>query len=109
MSETEKVALRYAFVQKQLTLAQGDFARTSDGWANQVRILKLQMDSIMATVGQGLINLLTPVIKLINTAISKLATLANAFKSLTELLTGNKSSPGEGITEIGRASCRERV
>ena len=104
MSETEKVALRYAFVQKQLTLAQGDFARTSDGWANQVRILKLQMDSIMATVGQGLINLLTPVIKLINTAISKLATLANAFKSLTELLTGNKSSPGEGITEAAEAA-----
>ncbi len=104
MSETEKVALRYAFVQQQLTAAQGDFARTSDGWANQVRILKLQVDSIMATVGQGLINVLTPVIKIINTAISKLATLANAFKALTELLTGNKSSPGEGITEAAEAA-----
>lgn len=104
MSETEKVALRYAFVQQQLTAAQGDFARTSDGWANQVRILKLQVDSIMATVGQGLINVLTPVIKIINTAISKLSTLANAFKALTELLTGNKSSPGEGITEAAEAA-----
>lgn len=104
MSEAEKVALRYSFVQKQLTAAQGDFARTSDGWANQVRVLKLQVDSIMATVGQGLINLLTPVIKVINTVISKIATLANAFKALTELLTGNKSSPGEGIQEAADAA-----
>lgn len=104
MSEAEKVALRYAFVQEQLTAAQGDFSRTSDGWANQVRILKLQVDSIMATVGQGLINLLTPVIKIINAAISKIATLANAFKALTELLTGNKSSPGEGIQEAAEAA-----
>lgn len=104
MSEAEKVALRYAFVQKQLSAAQGDFARTSDSWANQVRILKLQIDSIMATVGQGLINLLTPVIKIINAVISKIATLANAFKSLTELLTGNKSSPGKGIEEAAGAA-----
>ncbi len=104
MTEAEKVALRYAFVQKQLSAAQGDFARTSDGWANQVRILKLQVDSIMASVGQGLINLLTPVIKLINTVIGKIATLANAFKAFTELLTGNKSSPGKGIDETTEAA-----
>ena len=40
MSEMEKVALRYQFVQEQLTAAAGDFSRTSDGWANQVRILE---------------------------------------------------------------------
>ena len=101
MSEAEKVALRYAFVQDKLAAAQGDFARTSDGWANQVRILKLNVESIMATIGQGLINILTPVIKIINTVLGKIATLANAFKSFTELLTGNKSSPGKGIQETG--------
>ncbi len=104
MSEAEKVALRYAFVQKQLSAAQGDFARTSGGWANQVRILKLQVDSIMASIGQGLINLLTPVIKLINTTIGRIATLANAFRAFTELLTGNKSSPGQGIEETAEAA-----
>lgn len=67
MSEMEKVALRYQFVQSQLTQAAGDFSRTSDGWANQVRILQLQFDSLKATIGQGLINVLSPVIKVINT------------------------------------------
>lgn len=92
MSEAEKVSLRFAFVQKQLSAATGDFARTSDSWANQIRIMKLQMQSFMATIGQGLINLFTPVIKVINAVLGKLVTLANAFKSFTELITGKKSS-----------------
>lgn len=102
MTEAEKVALRYQFVQDQLSAAQGDFARTSDSWANQCRILSLQTQSIMATIGQGLINLFTPVIKVINIAIGKLATLADAFKAFTELITGNKASDGggNGVSEI---------
>ncbi len=94
MSEAEKVALRYQFVQDQLTLASGDFVRTADGWANQVRILKLQFDSLKATIGQGLINVLTPVIKVINTIIGKLMSLANAFKAFTNLISGKKGSGG---------------
>lgn len=101
MTEAEKVALRYKFVTDQLTLASGDFIRTSDGWANQVRILKLQFDSLKATIGQGLINVLTPVIKVINLIISKLMSLANAFKSFTELITGKKSGGGVSAAATG--------
>ena len=92
MTEQEKVALRFAFVQKQLSAASGDFIRTSDSWANQVRVMQLQLQSLKATVGQGLINIFTPVLKVINILLGKLATLANAFKSFTELITGKKSS-----------------
>lgn len=92
MSEAEKVALRYAFVQDKLSAASGDFARTAGGWANQVRVMKLQFDSLKASIGQGLINLFTPAIKAINILLGKLSTLANAFLSFTELITGNKSS-----------------
>ena len=101
MSEAEKVALRYQFVQDQLSLASGDFVRTSDSWANQVRVLKLQFDSLKATIGQGLINVLTPVIKVINTIIGKLMSLANAFKSFTELITGKKGSGGTSEAAAG--------
>lgn len=94
MTEAEKVALRYQFVQNQLALATGDFARTSDSWANQTKILALQFDSLKASIGQGLINLFTPILKGINTLLGKLSTLANAFKSFTELITGKKASAG---------------
>lgn len=103
MSEMEKVSLRYRFVQDQLTLASGDFIRTGDGWANQVRVLKLQFDSLKATIGQGLINVLTPVIKVINTIIGKLMSLANAFKAFTEMVTGKKSGGGTAAASAGMA------
>ncbi|MDY3230675.1 MAG: hypothetical protein SOX46_03730 [Clostridiaceae bacterium] len=101
MSEAEKVALRYKFVQDQLSLASGDFIRTADGWANQVRVLKLQFDSLKATIGQGLINVLTPVIQVINRIISKLMSLANAFKAFTEMVTGKKGSGGASAAAVG--------
>ena len=103
MSEAEKVALRFAFVQNQLALASGDFARTSDSWANQVRIMKLQFQSFMASIGQGLINLFAPVIQVLNFLLSKLLTVGNAFRALTELLTGKKSQAGGGIQETADA------
>lgn len=103
MTEQEKVALRLAFVQKQLSAASGDFIRTSDSWANQVRVMQLQLQSLKATVGQGLINIFTPVLKVINTLLGKLATLANAFKSFTELITGKKSSGQTGASGAGLA------
>ena len=106
MTEQEKVALRFAFVQEQLSAASGDFIRTSDSWANQVRVMQLQLQSLKATVGQGLINIFTPVMKVINILLGKLATLANAFKSFTELITGKKSSgqtsgSGAGLAGTG--------
>lgn len=88
MSELEKVALRYSFVQDQLNAAAGDFSRTSGSWANQVRLLQLQFDSLRATIGQGLIAALLPVIQVLNALIGKLISAANAIKAFFALLGG---------------------
>ena len=103
MGESEKVALRYKFVMDRLSAASGDFIRTSGGWANQVRVLKLQFDSFKASIGQGLINLLTPVIKLLNVLMSKLVMAAQVFKLFTEFITGSKSSGG-GIAATAKSA-----
>lgn len=66
MTEQEKVALRYQFVMDQLSAASGDFARTQDSWANQSRILALQWESFMATLGTGLIGVLSPFVSFLN-------------------------------------------
>ncbi len=55
MSEAEKVALRYNYIMSATADAQGDFARTSDSLANQLRILKMQGESLAATVGTALL------------------------------------------------------
>ena len=103
MGESEKVALRYKFVMDRLSAASGDFIRTSGGWANQVRVLKLQFDSFKANIGQGLINLLTPVIKLLNVLMSKLVMAAQVFKMFTEFITGSKPSGG-GISAATKST-----
>ena len=101
MSQQEKVALRYAFVQDQLAKASGDFIRTQDGWANQTRVLSLQWQAFKANMGQGFISLLTPVIKSLNTVMEKLVHLSAVFKALMEQLYGKQeASQGSGITEV---------
>lgn len=89
MTEQEKVMLRYRFVMSSLSDASGDFARTSGSWANQVRILKLQFESLKATIGQGLINAFTPIIQIINTILAKMQTLAAYFKAFSVALFGD--------------------
>lgn len=54
MTEQEKVALRYKFVLEQLSAANGDYARTSDSWANMTRTAKLEIQGLAAEVGREL-------------------------------------------------------
>ena len=82
MSQAEKVALRYLYVLKATANAQGDFARTSSSWANQVRILKEQWSQLIGILGKGLIAALTPIIKALNKLLSYLIALGNAIASL---------------------------
>ena len=98
MTEQEKVALRYAFVQEKLSLASGDFIRTQDSWANQTRVLTLRWQQFMATIGQGLINVLTPLVKMLNVLIGKLQVFANAFKKATSSIFGDANANAGGGT-----------
>lgn len=66
MTEQEKVALRYQFVMDQLSASSGDFVRTQDSWANQSKVLALQWESLMATLGTGLIDVLSPGMEFLN-------------------------------------------
>lgn len=96
MTEQQKVALQYQFVLEKLSGASGDFVRTQDRWANQTRILNLQIESLKATIGQGLINVFSPLLKMLNTLLGKLKSVANAFKSFTEAFAGKSQAGGSG-------------
>lgn len=54
MTQQEKVALRYKYVLEQLSNASGDYARTSDSWANMTRTAKLEIQGLAAEVGREL-------------------------------------------------------
>jgi len=55
MTQGEKVNLRYAFVMDKTKNAQGDFARTSDGTANQMRFTAERVKELTAEFGEKLL------------------------------------------------------
>lgn len=90
MSEQEKVALRYQFVLERLEDANGDYVRTLGSWANQTKLLSTSMSQLKATIGEGLINLFTPAIHVLNAIIERLMVAAEAFKVFTQNIMGIK-------------------
>ena len=100
MSEQEKVALRYAFVQDQLSMATGDFIKTQDSWANQTRIMSLRFQSLKASLGKGFIAVFKPIIKGINWVLANLQSLADSFANMMEFLTGSSGDSGGGNSAV---------
>lgn len=98
MNQQEKVMLRYQYVMEQTALAQGDFERTADSWANQTRILSGQLNTLKGILGQGLIQALTPAVKMINQMTASLIKLAKSFSAITAKLFG-KQSVSQGASE----------
>lgn len=105
--------------QKQLTLLQmvedanrlsgamGQAAREADTWTNQIGNLKQSWTTLMASIGKIIlpvaiqaVKFITNVINSLNAMIAKLSVAAGAFRSFSELLTGNKSSAGSGAGNV---------
>jgi hypothetical protein len=86
MTQAEKTMLRYQYVMANTAAAQGDFARTSDTWANQVRILKQSFEQLAAIIGGALINAFKPFVRTLNAVMQKViafaTTVTNALGSI---------------------------
>lgn len=92
MSQAEKVALRYNYVLNATKNAQGDFARTSGSWANQIRLLKEQWSQFLGILGKGLIQILTPMVKALNQMLASLISIGNAITKVFGGKTTNNMS-----------------
>ena len=107
MTQAELVQLRYAFIMKQTALAQGDFAKTQGSWANQTRILQEQWKEFLGILGNGLTQVLTPMIQALNSIVGKLITLGNAAsKVFSEMFGGkqaeeNTQNTANAIADVG--------
>lgn len=105
MSQAEKVQLRYNYVMSQTALAQGDFAKTSDSWANQTRILSEQWKEFGATIGTVLMNVLLPAVKAINSVLSQLISLAQgAARALSEAFGFELSNSADEAQSIVKST-----
>lgn len=70
MSDSEKTLLRYQYIMDATADAQGDFARTQDGYANSMRKLETTIDELKTTLGEILIGPMTEIVQTINKFLS---------------------------------------
>lgn len=66
MTSAEKTMLRYQYIIQATADMEGDFARTSNSWANQVRLLKEQWTVFLTTLGNGMTKVLAPLLRMLN-------------------------------------------
>lgn len=101
MSQAEQVQLRYAYVMQQTSLAQGDFAKTSGSYANQVRVLKEQWSQFLGILGQGLIQIMTPIIQGLNSILTYLIKIA---QKMAQVFGFNMKSTSQDVNNTAKST-----
>lgn len=96
MTQAEKTMLRYQYVMANTAAAQGDFARTSDTWANQIRILKQSFEQLAAIIGGALINAFKPFVRTLNAVMQKVIAFATTVTNALGAIFGWKFEVSAG-------------
>lgn len=99
MSQAEKTMLRYQYVISQTGAAQGDFARTSNTWANQTRMLQQNFQQLGSTIGQIAINAFKPFVKAMNSTLVQLDKFAKSARDALGKIFGWEYEEGGGVTQ----------
>lgn len=103
LTAQQKILAAQKIIFEQTTDAQGDFERTSDGLANQQRILAAQIDDLQAKIGQLLLPVFKRVVQYINDNIlPALSLMIDGFKEkgLSGAFTYFVASFGDGSKTI---------
>jgi len=82
LTQQEKVTARLSIIMRDTSLAQGDFARTSQRLANQQRILKAQVEDLETKIGAALVPTMTGAITVMNDMAAAGTNLGSALDSV---------------------------
>lgn len=98
MTEAEKVNLRYSYVMNATKNAQGDFARTSDGTANSMRVFQESLKELAATMGQNILPVVTPIIQKFSELVKKFGELSPETQKIILVTAGLVAAIGPLLT-----------
>ena len=101
MTQAEKVALQYQYVLAMTANAQGDFARTGDSTANQLRILQESAKELAASFGGELLEVVTPVVEGLNGLVQSFADLDEGSKRTAVQVALFAAALGPALTLTG--------
>lgn len=110
MSSNEQLLVRYKYFLEQTAMAQGDFAKTSEGWANQTRLLSERWNEFITNFGGLIMNTLTPALEFANEAVSFLNELFFGGKDNAENITAvkNAEAVANEVTSMGAAADKSK-
>lgn len=86
LTASQKAQVAYSLIMQQTKTAQGDFARTSGGLANQQRIMAAEFDNAKASLGAGLLPIMTKAAEILSTWIPKITDFVQHNKTLVIVL-----------------------
>lgn len=104
MTQAEQTTLRYQYVLNALNMASGDFAKTQDSWANQTRILAMQMQQLGANIGSILTTVLTPAVKVLNDIVANLVHATSVISAAIVSLFGGQIQQNTAIAGSASAA-----
>ena len=101
MTQAEKVNLRYQYILAQTGNAQGDFQRTQEGAANQMRIFTEGLKELGADIGKILLPAFTNIVKYANSLVKKFIDLDDKTKKIIVVIGLIVSAIGPLLLTIG--------
>jgi hypothetical protein len=84
----QKAQAAYQVILNDTSIAQGDFARTSDGLANTQRILQAAVENAKAEIGTGLVNAIVDVVDVLGGSQGMVAQIEDASEKIGTLTVG---------------------
>lgn len=100
MTEAEKATLRYQYIMQATADAQGDFAKTSDSYANQQRILSLNMENLGAAIGGKFLPFLTEGTTALNDFLSGSIDSTAFAEQMAGIITDGMAALAEDLPRI---------
>ncbi|RII32852.1 hypothetical protein D2A34_21905 [Clostridium chromiireducens] len=100
MDQASQTALRYSYLMKVSKDAQGDFAKTQEGFANQTRLLKTNFEQLSSKIMAKALPALTKVVQFGNNFIKGLD--PDKISSSIDMITGPISKVGQVVFDVGK-------
>lgn len=97
LTPQQRALAAHALIMKQTKDAQGDFARTSGGLANQQRIFNAELENAKAAIGTSLLPLATAIMPKLTAAIPIVTAYIQQFTGAIQGLVGNFTSANGGM------------
>lgn len=101
LDQASKVQLRYNYILSVTKNAQGDFARTQGGAANQSRIFTESLKQLGQQFGSIILPLFTKVITSINSGIKSFSNLSEGTKTVVVVVAGLAAAIGPLLLGVG--------